>query len=239
MSFQPKVPTPVYIDLLILLALARGMVVDVLIILIGRGDYFSNNMTTLIFDCLSIIKRNTVSMPLPMYVSMGLFTKDEPVLRKETLSLNKLNSERTLNKQMIVSGWLIDTCQFLIRLPQDKFSWGRTELRELLADTKISRIALEALIGKLAHAAYIIPLSRNFLSRFRDLLTSMKEKKIEHPVKISKEEVEDVLLWDIFLKQARKGTITTLNTLQQQSNRNQTEEKGNKKIILPHVSVHV
>ena len=33
----------------------------------------------------------------------------------------------------------------------------------------------------------------------------MKEKKIEYPVRISKDEIEDMRLWDILLEQAHEG----------------------------------
>ena len=73
-----------------------------------------------------------------MYVLMSPLAKDEPVPRKETLSLNKLKLEGTLSKQMIVLGWFIYTHQLLLRLPQDIFDQWRKELRELFADPKIS-----------------------------------------------------------------------------------------------------
>ena len=33
----------------------------------------------------------------------------------------------------------------------------------------------------------------------------MKEKNTEHPLRLSKEEIEDVMLWDTLLEQAHKG----------------------------------
>ena len=99
---------------------------------------------------------------------------------------------------MIVLGWLIDTRRLLLRrlllrLPQDKFDHWRKELIDLIANPIISRVALESLIG-LVPAAYVIPLSCHFLSCLRDRLTSMKEKNIEHPLRLSKEEIEDAIL---------------------------------------------
>ena len=106
---------------------------------------------------------------------------------------------------MILLGWPIDTCGLLLRLPLDKFDWWRKECRELLADPKILRVALESLIWKLLYAAYVIPLSHHFLSRFWAPLAWMKEKKIEYPVRISKDEIEDVRLCDILLEKTHEG----------------------------------
>ena len=134
---QPKVPTPVYIGPLILLAPARAMAVKVLTTSLGRGDCFLDDTIKLFLDHLSIIKKNVALVPLVIHVLMRPLTKDEPVPRKKTPSLNKLKLKGTPSKQMIVLGWLIDTFRLLLRLPQDKFDLWRKELRELLADLKI------------------------------------------------------------------------------------------------------
>ena len=135
---------------------------------------------------------------------MRPISPDEPVPTKETLSLTKLLLEGTPSKVMIVLGWLIDTRQLLLQLPKDKFDrWGK-ELRDLIANPIISKAALESLIEKLVHAAYVVPLSRHSLSRLRDRLTFMKEKNIERPLQLSKEEIEDTLLWEELLEQAHQ-----------------------------------
>ena len=61
-----------------------------------------------------------------------------------------------------------------------KFHCWRKELRGLIANPIISRAALESLIEKLVHTAYVISLSRDFLSCFQYCLTSMKENIIEY-----------------------------------------------------------
>ena len=113
---------------------------------------------------------------------MRPISPDEPVPTKETLSLTKLLLEGTPSKVMIVLGWLIDTRQLLLRLPEEKFDRLGKELRDLIADPIISRAALESLIEKLVNVAYVIPLSRHFLSCLRDCLTFTKEKIIKRPL---------------------------------------------------------
>ena len=94
--------------------------------------------------------------------------------------MNKLLLEGTPSESMIVFGWLIDTRQMLLWLPQDNFERWVKDLRDLIVHPKISRPALESLVLKLVHAAYIIPLSCHFLSGFWDCLASMNEKNIKH-----------------------------------------------------------
>ena len=162
---QPKVPTALYVDPSIPIVPAREMAVEVPTISLGRGDCFLDNIIKVFLNRLTIIKRNATLVPLAMHVSMRPLSQDEPVQRKETLSLNKLLLKGTPSKLMIVLEWLIDTRQLLIWLPQDKFDLQK-ELRDLIADPIISRAVLESLIGKLVHASYVIPLSCHFLSHF-------------------------------------------------------------------------
>ena len=106
---------------------------------------------------------------------------------------------------MIVLGWLIDTRQLLLRLPEDKLKrWGN-ELRDLISNPIIFRAALESLIGKLVHAANVVLLSLHFLSRLQDCLTFMKAKNIKRPLQLLKEEIEDAVLWEELLVQAHQG----------------------------------
>ena len=168
---QPKVPPVLYVDPSIPIAPAREMAVEVPTTSLGRGDCFLDDIIKVYLNRLDIIKRNAASVPLAMHVSMRPLSQDKLVQRNETLSLNKLILEGTPSKLIVVLGWLIDTRRLLLRLPQDKFSRWRKELRDLIANPIISRAALESLIGKLVHVAYVIPLSCHFLSRLQNCLT--------------------------------------------------------------------
>ena len=101
---QPKVPPALYVDPSIHIAPARELAVEVPTTSLGRGDCFLDDIIKVCLNRLDIIKRNAASVPLAMYVSMRPLSQDEPVPRKETLSLNKLLLERTPSKLMIVLG---------------------------------------------------------------------------------------------------------------------------------------
>ena len=67
----------------------------------------------------------------------------------------------------MVLGWTIDTRRLLVSLPDDKFvAWSR-ELAELLHRSSCPRAEMETLMGRLNHAAMVIPDARHFLSRTR------------------------------------------------------------------------
>ena len=106
---QPVVPPTKYLDPSIPIASTKALAVEVPTTPLGRGDCFLDDIIKVCLDCPDIIKRNDASAPLAIYVSMRPLSSDEPVPRKETLSLIKLLLEGTLSKAMIVLGWLIDT----------------------------------------------------------------------------------------------------------------------------------
>ena len=80
------------------------MTVKVLTTSLGQGKCFLDNIIKVFLVCPAIIKKNTASVPLAMHVLMRPLATDEPVPRKETLSLSKLLLEGTPSEQMIVLG---------------------------------------------------------------------------------------------------------------------------------------
>ena len=60
-----------------------------------------------------VIKRFAAATPLAFFASMRPIAKDEPVPRKETLSMSKLEAEGTPNEVMMVLGWETDTRRLL------------------------------------------------------------------------------------------------------------------------------
>ena len=78
------------------------------------------------------------------------------------LSLRKLVGEGQLSDHKTCLGWDINTQSLRIFLPKD--------IKEALASTKIKTDTLELLIGKLNHAAHIIPPARYFLNWIHHLI---------------------------------------------------------------------
>ena len=81
----------------------------------------------------------------------------------------------------IVLGWIIDTRQFVIKLPEDKARAWTLELDDFIErSTKnqtISEEELESLIGKLNHASHILQEGQYFLSRLRYWLKLAKKSR--------------------------------------------------------------
>ena len=74
---------------------------------------------------------------------------------------------------------------------------------------------LESTIGRLNHAAFVIPLARHFLNRLR--LRLRKRQFASQQLTLSKQELQDFELWLQFLRRARTGLSMNLLTLRKPS----------------------
>ena len=94
----------------------------------------------------------------------------ESLPRDPLLSVKKFLAEARSSELKVVLGWLIDTRRFLISLPLDKFTAWTISLTILATEPRVSRELLRTTLGRLNHAAYVVPLSRHFLGRLYEAL---------------------------------------------------------------------
>ena len=83
----------------------------------------------------------------------------EPIPRRNILSLPKLTAEGTPDERQIVLGWLLDTHLLLGILPTDKFCAWLADVVRFLRKGGCSQEDLETMVGRLNHAATIMPLA--------------------------------------------------------------------------------
>ena len=86
-----------------------------------RGDCYLDGIIKVYLGFKDVIRKHAASTPLALHVSMRPLASNNPVPRKETLSLTKIQAESTPCEMMIVLGWWLDTRRLLLRLPNDKF----------------------------------------------------------------------------------------------------------------------
>ena len=124
--------------------------------------------------------------------------------RRDIVSNPKLVAEGGPAEDQIVLGWMLNTRTLLVILPSDKFEAWVSDLKVIIAERKSTFGQLETTVGRLNHAAYIIPLSRHFLNRIRLRLKVRKHKK--QALSLTQNEIDDFDLWIFFLSQAKAGT---------------------------------
>ena len=172
---------------------------------LGRGDCYLDDIIKVYLGMKSAILRHAASAPLAMYVSMRPLASNEPVPKKETLSLPKLKTEGTPNEMMIVLGLWLDTRRLLLRLTDNKFTAYSQEVEEILSQGKVDGKDLESIIGKFVHASYVVHLSRHYVDNLRLKLKSLKENNFHQPQRLSNNKKSDFILWQKILVKANEG----------------------------------
>jgi hypothetical protein len=118
------------------------------------------------FDTHTNRQQQPHTVPLAVYVAnQPNAGTAEPIPRRENISETKLIAEGTPAEEQIVLGWALETRRLIVRLPGDKFIAWSVDIAEILRTGTVTFGDLEACVGRLNHAAYVIPLSRHFLGR--------------------------------------------------------------------------
>ncbi len=124
--------------------------------------------------------------------------------RDNLLAASKFLAEAKASERKTILGWDVNTRSFKVSLPADKHMNWVNELRWLrfLPGRRAHAKELETTIGRLNHAAYMVPNSRPFLGQ---LYRAIERAQACGSVKLSDSQVADLLLWEVFLDAAAKG----------------------------------
>jgi hypothetical protein len=201
---QPEMPEPSTEPDNVPIAPARPLAVQIPVGSTARTDGFINDLITVALDTEQNNAREAHTVPLAIHVTSRPHAGvNEPITRQSILAQAKLIAEGTPAEIQIVLGWLLDTRRLLLSLPSDKHTAWRAEILQILADRSATFGNLDLTVGKLNHAAYVIPLSRHFLNRVRERIKRHRPKK--QRIDLQQAELDDLKLWLEFLDQAKGG----------------------------------
>jgi hypothetical protein len=128
----------------------------------------------------------------------------ESLPRDNLIAISKFLAEAKASESKVILGWVVNTRSMTVSLPIDKHRVWVAEIRELR--TRPGRRAtakeLESTIGRLSHAAYVVPNSRHFLGR---LYRASERAKVHGSVNLSQSQWDDLGIWETFLESALKG----------------------------------
>ena len=166
------------------------MAVQVPTTVTARSDSFIDDLIRVFLDTPLNRAREPHAVPLAIHVTSRPHAgSDEPIKRRELMSKPKLIAEGGPAEDQIVLGWTLDTRSLLVILPFDKFEAWSGDLKVIIAERKGTFGQLETTVGRLNHAAYIIPLSRHFLNRIRLRIKVRKHKK--QSLSLAQDEIDD------------------------------------------------
>ena len=146
-------------------AAAMPCSVEVPVTATSKCDCFIDDIIQVFLDTPDNRAKQPHVVPLAVHVSCRPHAdKEEPIKRRPLLSQEKVEAEGAPAELQIVLGWSLNTRVLLLSLPLDKFLAWTDDIRSTLKKSRTSFEDLESLIGRLNHAAFVIPLSRHFIN---------------------------------------------------------------------------
>jgi hypothetical protein len=214
---QNKTPRPILSTSTAPLAPAFSLAINIPVTHTARVDGFIDDL----INCFLDTKRNRETQPHVVPLAMHCTSRphagtNKPITRRDIISGPKLVAEGTPKEEQIVLGWKIDTHHLLLKLPIDKHEAWSQELGTLRVGRVITYAGIagiDSLVGKLNHVAFLIPLARHFLRRFRALVD--RNKPQQQQITVSNQVARDAELWEHFLSRAASGIDMNRVTIRQ------------------------
>ena len=180
---------PLFVDVPFRFAAADGYIDDIITAVLGIRDW---------------VDRARNIAPLAVYTLFRPVEESDPLPRSNTVSERKLCGEGTPSEIKIVLGWKVDTRLFRIFLPEEKATEWTKSIKCMIKRNTVTSDHLESLIGRLNHAAYIVPQGRYFMNRIRHLLKVCKSNGVQTiPAQVR----DDMMLWVTLLQRTSNEGI--------------------------------
>jgi len=188
---------------------AREMAYGIPVTIPSRTDDFVDDLINSCIDDSEWLRRSGICVPLAVHVTSRPYAGEkEPIKRRPNLSPDKIAAEGTHAEVQMVLGWELDGKALILRLPDDKYLAWSDDLGDAVKNMMITVKALESLIGRLNHAASILPLGRHFLTRLREKVGALNRRWGK--AQLSRADADDLEQFALFLKRANRGMSLNL-----------------------------
>ena len=169
-------------------------------------DGYIDDLISFAVDIDDYVQRSQQSLPLISHSIFRPIHTDDPIHRKDTLSLRKLEGEGRPDERKTILGWDVCTRSFRISLATDKYKRWTMGLDKLIQnESKIRAKEIESTVGRLNHVGQKLPIARYFLNRLRLL----HQRCLKYgPQKFNPSTRADIRLWKELLYHA---TFTGIN----------------------------
>jgi hypothetical protein len=186
----------------------------------GKCDVFLDDYLLATPDFGDQADRAAVLLPLIISLLARPPDTNDPLERETLLSLKKFLAEGCPEEEKLMLGWLMNTRKLLVQLPDNKLKNWTAAIKRILKTGKVSPKELDTIVGRLNHAAGILPVARHFMGRIRFFLRQIQAKRYRSSKlhTLSEEVKNDLELWIKFLILIHKG-ISMNNLVVRQPNR--------------------
>jgi hypothetical protein len=182
----------------------------------GFSDVYVDDTTTLFIDTPSNLRRAPQAIPEATATLARPSSDNEPVPREPLISAEKCLAEGAPSEVKTILGWHLNFRTLHISLPQEKVATWCADIQSTISSKRTTRKELERLIGRLNHAAQIIPLSRFFLGPLRHLLSLGKHDN--STLKVNGKLTSLLELWTSLLHGAGRGISFNLLSVREPTN---------------------
>jgi hypothetical protein len=132
---------------------------------IGKVDIYIDDTIGIALDFNDNVNRVSKAVPLAIHAITRPINEFDPIPRKEIISMKKFIAEGRMEESKLVLGWITNTHTLTAALPQDKHKKWTEDIDKMITSGRSNFKSLEKLIGRLNHAANILPTMRHFIGR--------------------------------------------------------------------------
>jgi len=137
---------------------------------IRKSDMFIDDNIATALDKDDNVKRVSSAVLLALHTVTRPLNDSDEIPRKEIISLKKFITKGIPSEQKIVLGWEINTRTLRIHLLMNKFTDWNENINSYLSNPRVDKKAMESLVGRLNHVAYIMDMLQHFMNRLRHSL---------------------------------------------------------------------
>ncbi len=162
-----------YLDKDVPFAMGRELIVDVPVNLPGYPDVYIDDTMGLTIDLPGTRNASRLEAAIPLATEEAARPNniDEPIPWEPMVAQEQLKAEGGLAETKIILGWHFNFHTLTVTLPKQKHIAWSSKIWTMIADGRMTKKALESIIGKVGHIGFVIPWVFLFLSCLRTLLS--------------------------------------------------------------------
>jgi hypothetical protein len=170
----------------------------------GQREVYLDDIPPVCVDIGDNVERCAAAVPLALHIIGRSLHDTEAIPRDHILSVKKTRGEGRMEESKTFLGWLIRTRPLLLSLTIQKLTAWSRDISTALSGSSVTIKFMHTIVGRLNHVGFILPTSRHFLSRLRQIVTVGKQRGHKWG-KLTDLHKADLRLWLLFLQKAYRG----------------------------------
>ena len=157
----------------------------------GKSDVYVDDIITIVVDInvnLQRIKKAPITVMHAVVDNATMESKN--IKRKDIVSYDKRVAEGAAEEEKIYLGWLLNTMNLLVKLPNHKSTAWRSQISSLLDKKTVSNKELQSILGRMENVAQIMTPLGYFLSNIRHMQIIAERKG--HNIRLNKDSRDDL-----------------------------------------------